>query len=73
MITEHEITAAATQGRFRAFYDRLRMDMIEAQCALESGKLIRASELIEGVMRDAKRCEQKILGRSSSTRRGETR
>jgi hypothetical protein len=52
--------AAATQGRWRAFYERLRADMVEAQCALESGKPMRASELIEGVMRDAARCERKI-------------
>lgn len=64
MVSEAEITIAATRGGWREFYERLRAGMIEAQCALESGKLVRASELIDSVMRDARRCERRICGQA---------
>jgi hypothetical protein len=67
-MSETDIYAAAAQGRWREFYDRMRVDMIEAQCAIESGKLTRASELIDSVMRNAKRCEKKLVGSNSDDR-----
>ncbi len=58
-------TIAAAQhlqlpSRWRQFHDRLRADMIEAQCCLESGRLMRASEIIDGVLREARRTNKHL-------------
>ncbi len=35
------------------FYEKMRMDIIEAQCAVSSGRAGRAMELMEEMLRDA--------------------
>jgi hypothetical protein len=62
--------APRTQQGWSRFFEKLRIDIIEAQCALESQRLARASELIEGVLRDARRTERVMRGDNSSQQAG---
>jgi hypothetical protein len=69
-MTEWELAqSAAMQGKWREFYDKLRMDIIEAQCALESGRIVRASELIDSILHHARRTGIHFTSKGSRRRR----
>ena len=63
-------TRAATRepDHWRSFYDLLRADVIEAQCALESGRVVRASEIIDSILRRAQRAGSRIAPRPRARR-----
>jgi len=65
--------STALHGRWREFYEQLRADIIEAQCALESGRVVRASELIDSILRRARRTSAHFSERRAACRTRRTK